>query len=296
MFESLGFSGTKLAKMLCTYPLISKISTMTMEHPKLFLSNAFDIFKPKLEFFKSMGLSDLEVAKILSTAPYILERSLENQIIQCVQELRRILGTDENANMSMILSHGVPRSLVLKMFFIKPKSMLLSNNHLSEIVHEVTRLGFDPNNLPFVLAISSMAQNGKTLWEQKVEAFKSFGLSKDEIYSAFKLQPMCMNSSEKMIKKLMDFFVNKLKMKPSMISKNPNLLLLSLERRIIPRCSVMQLLISKGLIKEDTNIVHMFKMTEMKFVEKFVSKYQKEVPNVINAHSGKIEFQGFLTD
>ncbi|KAG6686269.1 hypothetical protein I3842_11G009300 [Carya illinoinensis] len=274
MFESLGFSGTKLAKMLCTYPrvlesdahsVVHKISTMTMERPKLFLSNAFDIFKPKLEFFKSKGLSDLEVAKILSTAPYILEWSLENQIIQCVQELRWILGTDEN------------------MFFIKPKLMLLSNNHLSEIVHEVSRLGFDPNNLPFVLAISSMAQNGKTLWEQKVEAFKSFGLSKDEIYSAFKLQPMCMNSSEKMIKKLMDFFVNKLKMKPSMISKNPNLLLLSLERRIIPRCSVA-FLISKGLIKEDTNIVHMFKMSEMKFVEKFVSKYQKEVPNVINAH------------
>ncbi|KAG6634973.1 hypothetical protein CIPAW_11G009600 [Carya illinoinensis] len=174
--------------------------------------------------------------------------------------------------------------------------MLLSNNHFSEIVHEVTRLGFDPNNLPFVLAISSMAQNGETLWEQKVKAFKSFGLSKDEIYSAFKLQPMCMNSSEKMINKLMDFFVNKLKMKPSMISKNPNLLQLSLERRIIPRCSVMQLLISMGLVKEDTNIVHMFKMTEMKFVEKFVSKYQKEVPNVINEHYGKIEFQGFLTD
>ncbi|XP_042948599.1 uncharacterized protein LOC122281294 [Carya illinoinensis] len=251
-----------------------------------------------------MGLSNLEVAKILSTAPYILERSLENQIIQCVQELRRILGTDENVllaikartGLSLNPSHGVPRSLVLKMFFIKPKSMLLSNNHFSEIVHEVTRLGFDPNNLPFVLAISSMAQNGETLWEQKVKAFKSFGLSKDEIYSAFKLQPMCMNSSEKMINKLMDFFVNKLKMKPSMISKNPNLLQLSLERRIIPRCSVMQLLISMGLVKEDTNIVHMFKMTEMKFVEKFVSKYQKEVPNVINEHYGKIEFQGFLTD
>ncbi|KAF5476582.1 hypothetical protein F2P56_003319 [Juglans regia] len=337
LFESLGFSGTNLAKMLCTHPRVlesdahsvvqlfrahgfsdKQISTMTMKRPKMFLSNAHDIFKPKLEFFKSMGLSDLEVAKLLSIAPYVLERSLENQIIPCVQELRRILGTDENvllvtkscyrilaestvlhvpqANMSTLLSHGVPRPLVLKLFIIKPKLMLLSNNHFSEIVHEITRLGFNPNNLLFVLAIVSMVQNGKTLWEQKVEALRSFGLSKDEIYSAFKLQPMCMNSSEKKIKKLMDFFVNKLKMKPSMISKNPNLLLLSLERRIIPRCSVMQLLISKGLIKEDTSVVHMFKMTEKKFVEKLVSKYHNEVPNVISAHQGKIEFQGFLTD
>ncbi|KAG2676148.1 hypothetical protein I3760_12G039400 [Carya illinoinensis] len=92
----------------------------------------------------------------------------------------------------------------------------------------------------------------------------------------------------------MGFFVNKLKMKPSIISKNPNLVQLSLEKRIIPRCSVLQLLMLKGLIKEDTSIVYILKMTEKEFMEKFVSKYQNEVPDVVKANQGKgkIEFQG----
>ncbi|KAG6683915.1 hypothetical protein I3842_12G036500 [Carya illinoinensis] len=153
-------------------------------------------------------------------------------------------------------------------------------------------LGFDPNCLKFLLAIMSMSLNGKTTWEKKVEAFRSFGLSEDEIYAEFKRQPLCMRCSEKKIKKMMDFFVNKLKMKPSLISNCPNLLLHSLEKRIIPRCSVMQVLMLKGLIKEDIGIVYMVTMAEKKFMVKFVSKYQNEVPDVVRAHQGKIEFQG----
>jgi len=293
-----------------------QISTLTMKRPLLYFLNAHKIFKPKLEFFKSLGLSNLEIAKLLSTAPYILERSLENQIIPCVQELRRILGTDENVlkaikaccsivgfnvevvqpNISMLISHGVPESLVLKMFLIQPKLLLVRTYRFSEIVSDVMKLGFDPNSLLFVSAIRVMAVMSKTLWEQKVEAYKSFGLSKDEIYSTFKRQPLFMIVSEMKIKKLMAFFVNKLKMKPLLISKNPNLLLLSLEKRIIPRCSVLQLLMSKGLIKADTNLVRVWRMTEKKFVEKLVCKYQNEVPDVVRAHQGKIEFHGFSID
>jgi mTERF domain-containing protein len=300
LFESLGISSTSLAKMLSiannprvlesdAYTVVEffrahgfrdeQISTLTVKRPLLYLFNAHKILKPKLDFFKSLGFSDLEIAKLLSTQPSILARSLEKHIIPCVQELRQSLGTDENVlkaikagygliqanvekvlkpNLSMLISHGVPHSLALKQLFLRSMS--------------------------------------KTLWERKVEAYKSFGLSKDEIYLAFKRQPLFMAISEKKIKKSMGFFVNKLKIKPSLISKHPILIQFSLEKRIIPRCSVLQLLISKRLIKEDTRIFQVIRMSENKFVEKLVSKYQSEVPDVVRAHQGKIEFQGFPID
>ncbi|KAG7952046.1 hypothetical protein I3843_12G039000 [Carya illinoinensis] len=288
------------------------IKSLTMKSPRLYTYNANKIFKPKLEFFKSLGLSDLEIKKLLSASPFVLQRSLEKQIIPCVQELRRVLGTDENVlkaikacyqilesnmvmlrpNIDTLKSHGVPQSLVSKLLFIEPMSLRICSNRYSEIVSEVMKLGFDPNYLSFLVAIKSMALNSKTLWEKKVEAFRSFGLSDNEIYAAFKRHSMCMALSEKTIKKMMGFFVNKLKMKPSKISKSPILLQYSLEKRIIPRCSVLQLLMLKGLIKVDTSIVYIVKMAEKKFMERFVSKYQNEVPDVVRAHHGKIEFQG----
>ncbi|KAG6683922.1 hypothetical protein I3843_12G037600 [Carya illinoinensis] len=331
VFESLGFSGSSLAKMLSKHPAVlesdahaaveffrahgfsdKQITTLTMNCPSLYTYNAQKIFKPKLEFFKSLGFSDLEITKILSAEPFVLTRSLEKTIIPCVQELRRILGTDENVlkvikvycpvlrtnvvhtlqpNIATLISHGVPRSFVLN-FFCRPSSLLICGNRFSEIVVEVIKLGFDPNSRKFVLAIMSMAQNTKTLWEQKVEALRSFGLSEVEIYSAFKRRPLCMSCSEKKIKKMMDFLVNKLKMKPSMISNCLYLLQHSLEKRIIPRCSVMQVLMLKGLIKEDIGFFGMVTMAEKEFMVRFVSKYQNEVPDVVRAHQGKIEFQG----
>ena len=68
----------------------------------------------------------------------------------------------------MLVSRGVPMSLILKMFVFQPKSMLMRTYQFSEAVDEVMKLGFDPNNLLFVLAVRSMAVMSKSLWEQKV--------------------------------------------------------------------------------------------------------------------------------
>ncbi|CAK9167514.1 unnamed protein product [Ilex paraguariensis] len=333
LLKTMGFSGVNLVKLLQRDPRIletdahtvveffraygfseKQISTLTMKRPNLYLYNAQKIFTPKLEFFKSVGLSGEEIAQILSSEPYILERSLENHIIPSVDVIRRILGTDEKVlkaikacyrileynleevlgrNIEILMNHGVPKSIVLKLMMIQPKSLLVRTTRFGEVVGEITKLGFNPSSLLFVLAVRSMAVTSKSLWERKFGVYCSYGLSEDEIIKAFKLQPMCMITSEKKIQKLMTFFVNELKLKPSMISKNPNLMLLSLEKRIIPRCSVLQLLMSKNLIRRDTSLVFAFRMSEKMFMGKFVSKYQNVIPEVVEAYEGKIKFQGF---
>ncbi|GMN58729.1 hypothetical protein TIFTF001_027823 [Ficus carica] len=97
----------------------------------------------------------------------------------------------------------------------------------------------------------------------------------------------------KKIQKSMGFLTHKLKMEPSIMSRHPSILLYSLEKRIIPRTSVMQLLRSKGVVKDDIRIIPYLRMTEKNFVQKIVSKYQKKLPDVVKAHQGKIEFQTF---
>lgn len=229
----------------------SQVKSITVKRPTFYVYNLEKCMKPKLEFFKSLGVTELQMAKFLSSQPYILERSLENHIITCIETLRRVLDTDENvlkairagclileyniekvleANITILVSHGVPKSLVVKLMLIQPRTLLQSSARLNGIIDEVKKLGFNPTNLLFLLAIRSMAVMSRALWEKKLEAYMNFGLSKGEIYSAFRKQPMFMIQSEQKIRKLMDFYVNKLRMEPLIISKNPNLLLLSLEK------------------------------------------------------------------
>ncbi|GLT70014.1 hypothetical protein SLA2020_421190 [Shorea laevis] len=240
-------------------------------HTLLLISLELMIFKPKLEFFKSLGLSDLEITKLLSTRPSILERSLENQIIPCVQELRRILGIDENVLKAIKATYGIIEAnvenvLKAHMFDVDKSCSLSHEHHMTEDVSDIEGTHLAVSNEPMCQnhdgsnkASHPFRGNEENTVKEKVEAYKHFGLSKDEIYSAFKRHLLFMAVSEKKIKKLMGFFVNKLKTKPLLISKNPTLLLLSLEKRIIPR-------------------------------------YQNEVPDVVRAHQGKIEFQGFTID
>ncbi|PON72186.1 Mitochodrial transcription termination factor [Trema orientale] len=333
LLVSLGFSKASLGKMLSKDPRLlhrdivdtvnffkahgfidKQITAMITKRPALILLNANKNFKPKLDFLKSVGLMDREVAKILSLEPYILETSLKNHIISCIQVLRQVVGTKENVlkvlkaggwvlkfnlkevlepNVSLLKSLGVHEPIILKMFMIQPRSLLLKPQRIAEIFDEVVKLGFKPNTSFFVLAFRSMSMISKTVWERKIEAYKSFGLSEDQVYSAFKMQPLCLICSEKKIKKMMNFFMTKLNFEPSLICMYPNLLILSLEKRIIPRCSVLQLLMSTGLIKEEIKLFSHLLMTEEKFVEKVVRKYQQVLPDIVKAHEGKIEFKGF---
>ncbi|KAF2311463.1 hypothetical protein GH714_024043 [Hevea brasiliensis] len=162
LFKSLGFSGTNLAEMLIKDPRVLEVDAETV-----------------VEFFRE---NELDVATILSAEPYILERSLENQIIPCINVLRRVVGNDMivqkvirgchrilefNAekmlepNMSLLVNHGVPEFIISKMFLFHPRSLLLKTDRLSEIINEVKKLGFSPTNVLFVLAVRTMVTTKK---------------------------------------------------------------------------------------------------------------------------------------
>jgi len=176
----------------------------------------------------------------LSNEPYILSRSLEDRITPSVQVIRRVVGTDENVlkaikacyrileydleeilepNIAVLINHGVPESLVLRFISHQPKSLLFKTHEFSEVVEEVEKLGFDPRQMQYLLAVFALARMSKSLWQRKSEVFRSFGMSVDQVLSAFKRQPMVMITSEKKIRKLMEFFVNELKLSPSVIAK-----------------------------------------------------------------------------
>jgi mTERF domain-containing protein len=104
--------------------------------------------------------------------------------------------------------------------------------------------------------------------------------------AAFKRCPNCMLSLEEKITKIMNFLVNRIGSPSKHIATDPSLITLSLEKRTIPRCSVVQILLAKGLVKNNLAWGTFLKLTERMFLEKIVIKFR--VPELLNVYDGKI--------
>ncbi|KAF8395568.1 hypothetical protein HHK36_019518 [Tetracentron sinense] len=286
LFRNYEFTDTHIVKLIT-------------KSPSLLLADPIKNLSPKIEFFRNNGISDPILAKMLSADPSILRRSLENQIIPSFNYLKSFLHTNENIafslgratwilhspqkvmgpNIAILRNHGVPESIILKMIMIRPRILSLKTYKFSKSVTKIIEMGFDPSSLMFVHGLAALSGVKKGIWEAKLAVYRSYGWSEDEILWMFRKQPVCMAPSAKKIKTALDFFVNKLNWTPADISKYPTTLFLSLEKRTMPRCSVIEVLLSKGLMKKGQMGNALMKAEDV-FLKNYVIKYEEDLPQL----------------
>ncbi|KAL6208464.1 hypothetical protein ACLB2K_019413 [Fragaria x ananassa] len=209
----------------------TQISTLVRRDPRFLLADAKRTLLPKLEFLFSKGMSRLEVAKIVTYNSFLLSRSLDNCFVPCYTFLKSVLLCDAKVSrVSVLLTTRA------ELLMRKPESF-------SELASQVQQVGFDPQKSDFVQAMEALGRK-ETTWKRCQEAYRSWGWSDDDILSAFKVCPLCMTKSEKKTMETMDFLVNKMGWESGKIVKVPYVFKYSLEKRIIPRCSVVRVLLS----------------------------------------------------
>ncbi|KAK1278872.1 hypothetical protein QJS04_geneDACA003487 [Acorus gramineus] len=151
-------------------------------------------------------------------------------------------------------------------------------------------MDFGPSTSSFYMAFGTILSMSESHWEEKLELYRSFGWSEADVLSAFKKQPIIMRISKDKIRRVMDFLLKELGLRLSIISCYPHLLFYSLEKMIIPRSSVIRVLTSHGILNKDVNFYSICHLSEKKFLEKYVIKYQEMVPQVLQAYQGETVF------
>ncbi|XP_042488734.1 transcription termination factor MTERF5, chloroplastic-like [Macadamia integrifolia] len=298
LFRDYGFSNAQITKIIRV-------------HPNLLLCDTDKTLKPKLEFFRSAGVSSLDLAQIIFRDPGTLLRSLENQIIPSFEFLRGLVETNEDVikvfknfprnsmwairnymvpNIAALQHHGVPEALI-SIMMVHPSKLLRRPERFNEIVKEVKEMGFDPLEASFLSAVRVIAGLSKSTWKAKLDILRKWGWTEDEILSAFKRQPLYMMLSEKKIVGTMDFLINTMGLKPSVIAKCPSVLTYSLDKTIIPRCSVIQALLSNGLIEKDFNLATLVISSEESFLKRYVTKYKVQAPQLLMVYQGQIDWR-----
>jgi mTERF domain-containing protein len=93
-----------------------------------------------------------------------------------------------------------------------------------------------------------------------------------------------MTISVKKFTKIMNFFLKDMGLTPKDIARMPGMLMRSFERRIVPRCKVVKILKSRGLIKSGLFISSFIRVTEKEFLERYVTPFEEDLPLILDAY------------
>ncbi|GLU08358.1 hypothetical protein SLE2022_252760 [Rubroshorea leprosula] len=282
-FKNLGISKTQILSII-------------KKKPDLLVYDIEKTLLPKIEFLYSRDVSSSDLARILCANPHLLGRSLENCLIPSFNFFSNLFLSDKMAvetikrfprmltmhledallpNIDILRGIGVRESNFVNVFRLRPRTFYVAPDAFKQIVEQVQKMGLHPSTMNFVLAICVLRSISKSHWEKKVDIYKKLGWSKEDVFRAFRLHPFCMLSSRDKIMCVMDFLVNKMGFQPSDVAKNPSVIKMSLEKRIIPRGLFAQDLLSKGLI-QNFNLQALFYTSEKAFLQKFVNCHQEK--------------------
>ncbi|XP_015876273.2 uncharacterized protein LOC107412946 [Ziziphus jujuba] len=296
LFRHYGFSSAQIADIFSRFP-------------SLLLSDPQKNLKPKLEFLSKNGISGQALLSIVSTDPTILLRSLNKQIEPCIGFLKTFFKNNKAEivsllsvkrgtwvihkfsetmapNIETLRSHGVSDACIKKMIIVRPAALSRFADDFSEFVRVVKEMGFDPSSVMFIHGVCTFSGMKKDKWVSKLEVFKRFGWSEEEVRSLVVKQPKVMNSSSERLNKSLDFFMNKLGWSVDDISKYPTVLLLSFERRVFPRSIILKFLILKGHI-DKKKMGSGFILPEDKFLKNFVMEYEEKLPQLLDMYQSK---------
>ncbi|PSR85147.1 Transcription termination factor like [Actinidia chinensis var. chinensis] len=288
----------------------TQISRIIRKLPRLLVCDPESTLLPKLEFLKSKGISSTDVAKMVSISPFFMKRSLENKIIPSFILFTSLFRSEEKTitaikrcpslllhdqhftvapNIENLQEANVPIANIMYLLANQPRVFFASSNRFREIVKEVETMGFNPLKLSFVTAVHALRSMTKSIWEKKFDVYKNWGWTEDEILKAFRMHPWCMTVSEDKINRVMEFWVNKMGWKSSLLARRPKLLSQSLEKRIVPRCAVYQIMLSKGLIKsKGISLMRLVEAPEEWFLEKLVNRHEEAAPELLKLYKEKL--------
>jgi mTERF domain-containing protein len=88
---------------------------------------------------------------------------------------------------------------------------------------------------------------------------------------------------------VMSFWVNQLGWNSLAVAKLPNMFAYSLHKRIVPRASVLQYILMKGLREKNASLVTPFRYNEKLFLDKFVFSFKEESDYLLKLYQDKME-------
>ncbi|KAG7585849.1 Transcription termination factor mitochondrial/chloroplastic [Arabidopsis thaliana x Arabidopsis arenosa] len=211
-------------------------------------------------------------------------------------------------NVLVLRELGVPQKRLLPLLISKAQPVC-GKEKFDASLKKVVEMGFDPTTSTFVHALHMLYQMSDKTIEEKVEFYTSvgftvddvwamvkkwprslthsekkvansietflgLGFSRDEFLMMVKRFPQCIGFSTELVKKKTEYLVKEMNWPLKAVASIPQVVGYSLEKRTVPRCNVIKVLISKGLLESELPAISsVLTSTSEKFLNCYVRKH-----------------------
>ncbi|KAG6484164.1 hypothetical protein ZIOFF_060959 [Zingiber officinale] len=301
-FRSQGFDGANLRKIIS-------------RRPGLLCRDVENSLGPKFKILRDMGLSESHIVNAVMRHRIILSLDVQNTLLPKLKVWESLFGSREillrklrgcnrfisasiekvvRPNLNFLRDEcGIPEdrvSLVLKKL---PGFIAQNPDTLRALVDRTVGLGVPRGSGMFLWILFALHAVRRKKFEAQLKLMNNFGWSNSDFITAIKTQPRFLLLSIESLQRKMEFLVNDVGISPSDIAHCPAPLVLSLEKRLIPRFRVMEILKSEGLWTSTNKLHGVLSLSGPKFLQKFVQPYQAILPKLLEVLHEDVRFSEF---
>uniref|UniRef100_A0A0D3GEE9 Uncharacterized protein n=1 Tax=Oryza barthii TaxID=65489 RepID=A0A0D3GEE9_9ORYZ len=157
--------------------------------------------------------------------------------------------------------------------------------HLEEAVVLANEFGAKQGTRVFTNAVMIFGILGQEKLAKKLEFFKKLGWSQDDLSLAVRSMPHILAMKEERMRRGMKFLTEDVGLEIPYIARRPALTMYSIERRLLPRHCLINVLKGNGLLKADYDFYNISVISNDDFMEKFVQPYVESVPGLGDAYA-----------
>ncbi|KAL6606908.1 hypothetical protein ACP70R_042561 [Stipagrostis hirtigluma subsp. patula] len=292
LLSSIGLSRADVAAVVSADPLLLRSSVKNMGPRLLALRDRVGLSAQQIARFLLVGSRALRLRRdIVCKLEFWVSfyGSLE-QLLVAMKKNPRILFVNLERLVKPNIAHlgqcGLSVREIAKLCSHNPKMIMSSPERVKEFVLRVEELGVPCSSPMYKHAVLVVTWYSEEKVAAKLELLKrTLGWSKDEITIAVSKQPHILGITEEYLLRKIQFLINEVGVEPQQIVKNPVLLSLSLEKRLVPRHNVMKALQEKGLLKGDMSFCTLAKFGEKTFRLRFIDCYKDSVTELADAYA-----------
>nr|XP_029117028.1 transcription termination factor MTERF2, chloroplastic-like [Elaeis guineensis] len=265
-FRDLGFSGSNLSRLF-------------LSSANVFSLSLHRTIQPRLDFWMRLLGSKEHLVKLIKSNLWVINSSIERVIMP---------------NLSLLRECGISDQRTARVLRRTPTFIRRSPKKFRALIERVEGMGVPRSSGMFLWALWVLNLVSEAKFNAKLRVMRSFGWSDVEFFAAFRKDPLFLSNSEEMLHAKMTFLVKEVGFEPVEVAFHPKPLTYSLEKRLMPRHRVMQMLKANELHSGRYQFSSILVPSDKLFMKKYVIPHKDKVPGLLPMYTAACGKEGTI--